>query len=281
MTEPVFNEKETGLPDLDLVVDPTLLAEKTKDQTAGDELILPEEELLRQKTTQEIFVMRNQKKAKEASNKIMEKREDEKIQSTDVPVNKEEERDNLQFKIEDIDNDKTPSVTRRGKRGNDKKPRKKRVMTEKQKENLRKAREKSLAVRRAKKEAKLKNKKVVKKENEKIYSSTENTKIKTQPQPIPKSVAPTPVIQQPQMSFDYFCNLMDRYEERKMKKHTTSQEPHPNKKIPHTQKPRPPIQKVQRKAPIVREPPTNFNAYDILQNRRNGSNSLFGSAFGY
>lgn len=272
MTEPVFDESNTGLPDLDLVVNPDVLAQKTQDQQAGDDLILPEEDIVRTKSAQEIFVMRNKK---------VEKRVDEKIETTDIPVNKEVEKDNLQFKIEDIEGEIAPSVNRRGKRGNDKKPRKKRVMTEKQKENLRKAREKSLAVRRAKKAAKLKEKQDKVKAPDKIYSSTENTKIKSQPRDIPKPVAPTPVKMQTPMSFDYFCNLMDRYEERKLKKHTTSREPHPNKVIPHTQKPRPPIQKVQRKAPVVREPPTNFNAYDILQNRRNGSNSLFGSAFGY
>lgn len=71
-------------------------------------------------------------------------------------------------------------------------------MTEKQKENLRKAREKSLAVRRAKK---------LKNENKKISKShilteeKEDVKVMAKPVPIPS------VAQQAPMSFDYFVIL--------------------------------------------------------------------------
>jgi len=75
--------------------------------------------------------------------------------------------------------------------------------------------------------------------------------------------------------------MMDKYENRRMKKHTTTAEPHPNKIIPHQEKPRPPVQRVQRREVKVREPPSSFDPYAILNNNRGGNKTLFGGAFGY
>ena len=155
-------------------------------------------------------------------------------------------------------------------------------MTEERKQQLAAARKKSLEVRRAKADAK-KSKNNTKKEEPK----------KSDPIPIPP---PNPIAQmKSQMSFDYFCDLMDKYEERKRKKVSVSQEPHPNKKIPHHQKPRPPVQRVQRsnnltpqstrrnanvKRENVRITPQldSFSAYSILKNQRQNIHS---STWGY
>ncbi len=278
MSQPVFDENISGLPDLELKVDPALMvkADQTTDQKEGDELILPDEPNTPTNPysmkTSEIFVMRKkQLKEKQRLEKIDERVriEIDEPEIIDDGISKEVEHDDLQFKM-----DEEIPKTKRGKRGNDKKPRKKRVMTEKQKENLRKAREKSLAVRRAKKAEKLAKKnggksQVLKQEKKEVETMAK-------PVPIPS------VANQAPMSFDYFCDLMDRYEERTKKKHSTTQEPHPNKKIPHQAKPRPPVQKVQRNIVNVRQPPPdNFDPYSILQNNRTGAGSLFGSAFGY
>lgn len=268
MSGKVFDKTLSGLPDLQIKVDPEEMMEKTDDQEAGDELVIPESPTKKEysMSTSEIFVTR-QKAKKEATLSEKQKK-----------LNYEEKQ-NIQFEIirkgvvdgvakdeiindVDIDMDEEIITTKRGQRGNDKKPRKKRVMTDKQKENLKKAREKSLAVRRAKKAAKAK------------------PKLKTIPE-MPKPSAPIPIQQQAPMSFDYFCNLMDRYEDRNQKKHATTTEPHPNKKIPRAEKPRPPVQKVQRNTIQVRQPPTNFDPYSILNNNRKGNSSLFGSSFGY
>lgn len=279
----MYDESETGLPDLTIVQDPHLVKEKTVDQKNNeDELVMPENPMIG-KSARDIFVMRNEKKVKENVKLTVNKKvkfeepnnKDEQIVNDEDGINEEVE-DELQFKVEDIMENEVK--TKRGKRGNDKKPRKKRVMTDKQKENLKRAREKSLAVRRAKKEAKLKAKneknkvkgdKVIKPSNHPITQSPQ----KTQPLPIP-------VLQQAPMDFDHFCSLMDRYEERKAKRTSQSQEPHPNKKIPLQHKPRPPIQKVQRnyqekKRVIVNEQPA-FDAYSVLHNRKG---SLFGSSY--
>jgi hypothetical protein len=94
--------------------------------------------VIKNHTASEIFVMR-QKEKKEG-----------KIQHEETGTQEEKDLKNIKTEIEPA------SVpTNRGKRGADKKPRKKREMTEKQRETLRLAREKSAAVRRAKKEAKL------------------------------------------------------------------------------------------------------------------------------
>lgn len=271
MSGPVFDENVSGLPDLELKIDPALMvkADQTTDQKEGDELVLPDEPNTPTNPysmkTSEIFVMRKKQMMKKKLEKIDENVRIE-IEEPDDGISKEVENDELQFKM-----DEEPPKTKRGKRGNDKKPRKKRVMTEKQKENLRKAREKSLAVRRAKKAEKMKNKKISK--SHILTEEKEDVKVMAKPVPIPS------VAQQAPMSFDYFCDLMDRYEDRNKKKHSTTQEPHPNKKIPHQAKPRPPVQKVQRNIVNVRQPPPdNFDPYSILQNRKG---SLFGSAFGY
>ena len=260
MSNKVFDKTLTGLPDLEIKVDPEHMMEKTDDQEAGDELIVPESPTRKEysMTTSEIFVTRQKAKKKQEGNVKLEVEEHGRLQNG---ITKEEIIDDLNI---DMEEEKVMKTSSRGKRGNDKKPRKKRVMTDKQKENLKKAREKSLAVRRAKKAAKSK------------------PKLETVQEVImPKPSAPIPIQQQAPMSFDYFCNLMDRYEDRNQKKHATTTEPHPNKKIPRAEKPRPPVQKVQRNPVNVRQPPTNFDPYSILNNNRNGNSSLFGSSFGY
>ena len=268
MSNKVFDTEISGLPDLELKVDPAIMVDPTRDQKEGDELILPDEDEDVKKEmamkTSEIFVMRK-KKMKEQNIKLEVERKIPETKKESLPLNVENEE--TQFKVDLDPEDEKP---KRGKRGNDKKPRKKRVMTEKQKENLRKAREKSLAVRRAKKEAKL-----AKKKNKNIEQKKESPVERvqnTQPIPVPQTQYQAP------MSFDYFCDLMDRYESRKLKKHATTREPHPNKVIPHQAKPRPPVQKVERNIVNVRQPPTSFDAMRIL---KQGNGNLFGSAFGY
>ena len=206
MSGPVFDENISGLPDLELKVDPALMvkADQTTDQKEGDELVLPDEPNTPtnpyQMKTSEIFVMRKKQMMKKKLEKIEEnvRIEIDEPEVIDQGISKEVEHDELQFKM-----DEPPATTKRGKRGNDKKPRKKRVMTEKQKENLRKAREKSLAVRRAKKAEKLAKKNGGKSQDLK----QEKKEVETMAKPVPIPV----VANQAPMSFDYFCDLMDPY----------------------------------------------------------------------
>tara|TARA_R110001592_G_scaffold184578_3_gene428345 strand:- start:1050 stop:1868 length:819 start_codon:yes stop_codon:yes gene_type:complete len=272
MSGKVFDTEISGLPDLELKIDPAQMVEPTTDQKEGDELILPEEKEVNPYSmkTSEIFVMRKKEMKKKKEKQEVERN----IKLEVIPedgIIEEKEIDDLQFKMDE------EVKTKRGKRGNDKKPRKKRVMTDKQKENLRKAREKSLAVRRAKKAAKQEEKNKNKKISNSHILRNENKIVKEVSQP--KDIPRIPVANSAPMSFDYFCDLMDRYENRKAKKHSTTREPHPNKIIPHQAKPRPPIQKVQRNQVKVNPPhPIEFDPYTILQKRQG---SLFGSAFGY
>jgi len=267
----VFDENLSGLPDLELV-EPDKLGDLKKDLQFDLELPeeAPKESHMR---TSEIFVMRQKQrreaqKLKEATDTIVES--DVVVENT--PLKEDDLKSNIDLEIKEDD---PPPKKTRGKRGQDKKPRKKREMTEERKAQLKIAREKSLAVRR-----------------EKARQKRENKKTKTKPVPIikemPKPVAPP--VRTPQMSFDYFCDLMDRYEERKKKKVSVSQEPHPNKKIPYQHKPRPPIQKIQRQnvnKPRMQQkrenikvvqPVDNFSAYSILKKT---NKNLFSSGFGF
>ena len=254
MSGKVFDTEISGLPDLELKIDPAQMVEPTTDQKEGDELILPEEKEVNPYSmkTSEIFVMRKKEMKKKKEKQEVERN----IKLEVIPedgIIEEKEIDDLQFKMDE------EVKTKRGKRGNDKKPRKKRVMTDKQKENLRKAREKSLAVRRAKKAAKQEEKNKNKKISNSHILRNENKIVKEVSQP--KDIPRIPV-----------ANSAP-------KKHSTTREPHPNKIIPHQAKPRPPIQKVQRNQVKVNPPhPIEFDPYTILQKRQG---SLFGSAFGY
>tara|TARA_R110000744_G_scaffold81700_3_gene160410 strand:+ start:764 stop:1582 length:819 start_codon:yes stop_codon:yes gene_type:complete len=191
--------------------------------------------------------------------------------------------------IESIVNDEDiPRI--QGERGKDKKPRKKRVMTPEALEKLAKAREKSLANRRAKSAAK--------------KAATEDARVKRAKKkrqiraatPLPLSPVsenikiPFKTIKQQEAKlptkpvnvfndFDNFCDFMERYDERKKKKHSTSNQPHPNKRMPDQHRPRPPITPVER-VPVHRggsrrtsSPPAgNFSPYSLLKR----GNSQFG-----
>jgi len=268
-----FDENISGLPDLTLEVDPEKMVAEDED----DELILeddtPPERFMK---PSEIFIMREKEKEKKRleqkemerkmENEKLEKVEPTVVEEENIGVSRDEEKSSIELEIKD----KPVERRGRGKRGKDKVRRKRKEMTEAQKASLAKARLKSLEVRKAKAAAR----------REAMKPK------KTEPIPIPK---PEPIAK-PEMSFDYFCNLMDRYEERKKKKVAVSQEPHPNKKIPHHQKPRPPVQKVQRKESTRRNrnmareniqvtpQMTDFSAYSILKNR---NKNVFNSTWGY
>ena len=132
MSNKVFDKTLTGLPDLEIKVDPEHMMEKTDDQEAGDELIVPESPTRKEysMTTSEIFVTRQKAKKKQEGNVKLEVEEHGRLQNG---ITKEEIIDDLNI---DMEEEKVMKTSSRGKRGNDKKPRKKRVMTEKQKENL-------------------------------------------------------------------------------------------------------------------------------------------------
>ena len=126
-----------------------------------------------------------------------------------------------------------------GKRGKDKKKRKKKVMSEAQLASLAKGRAASLAKRQAKAQAKSE----------------------------PKS-APIPIIAPPvkAQALDYstFSNYMDMYEEKKKKKYSTSTQPHPNKVINERHRPTPPrsAPRIQPKqAPSMMNWNGNISAY--------------------
>ena len=117
-----------------------------------------------------------------------------------------------------------------GKRGPDKKKRKKKIMSEKQLAALALGRERSLVSRR--KNA------VARKEK--------------------KAAKPIPVIAPPALNqaLDYstFSNYMDLYEEKKKKKYSTSTQPHPNKVINERLRPTPPrsAPRIVARAPVAK-----------------------------
>jgi hypothetical protein len=227
MSKKVFDENISGLPelvsadnneqptDLDLIIDLPMNVEAKP------------EEVKPQINYNDIFMMGNKKTLRE--NKPLKEPIDT-ITSSDIRgVTEEEDETNIELSIEPT-REKYANI---GKRGRDKKPRKKRVMTDAQKEKLAKARQKSLEVRRAKARAKYADKK--KKKDEKVTSD---------PIPIPVNIPKDNM-----KNFDKFCEYMERYEQRKMKKVSFSQDPHPNKIIPTAQKPRPPV--INKKIPQV------------------------------
>lgn len=115
MSGPVFDENVSGLPDLELKIDPALMvkADQTTDQKEGDELVLPDEPNTPTNPysmkTSEIFVMRKKQMMKKKLEKIDENVRIE-IEEPDDGISKEVENDELQFKM-----DEEPPKTKRGK----------------------------------------------------------------------------------------------------------------------------------------------------------------------
>ena len=212
-----FDESISGLPefreddtpksevanDLDLIID-LPLEEPTEKPTSGID---------------DIFIMKNKKNIIDKKNPIelkVKPREEKlpegislEVSKTNIELPKEKKKE----KYENI-----------GKRGRDKKPRKKRILSEAAKEKLALARKKSLEVRRENARAK--------------YAAKKNKQPKKEPI---KEIVPDATILNQTNNFDQFCEFMDRYEARKIKKVSNSHDPHPNKIIPTNQKPRPPI----------------------------------------
>ena len=274
MSGPVFDKDLDPMGDLTLKMTEELEPEEiiNTDDIEGDvESVEASYEAPPERPVDEIFVKKNKKV---------------KIQEPAVKPDKLEE-----DWSESITNDEPPRI--RGERGKDKKKRKKRVMTPAALEKLKIAREKSLATRRAKAAAKKKAKEDARataalekrrarapKENVKLEVIKEETQFKMDD--IPKQ-KPANVFD----DFDKFCSFMDRYDERRKKKHSTSRQPHPNQKIPERHRPRAPIRPTNRN-PQFRQtgghrarspPPADFSPYSLLKrgrtlnsHRRNGMN---------
>jgi hypothetical protein len=228
----VFDVEKKGLPsfieeerpqteqptNLDLLIDLPTIVEKQ------------EEEQKNLSTVNNIFIMKNKK----IQNKPIPLRE-----PTDTIISEEVGITPIVDNTSDVVNfKKKEKYENIGKRGRDKKPRKKRIMSETQKEKLAEARKKSLEVRRMKAAEKYQKMKAQKEQK------------KSEPIPIPKKEVINPI-----GNFDQFCDFMERYEQRKMKSHIISQDPHPNKIIPEQQKPRPPIQKRQQPPRYIEQRP--------------------------
>lgn len=151
----VFDESISGLPDLTVEADPLkMMGENIPKE--DDELIIndiPQERFMK---PSEIFVMRKKKKQEEENKKIEVER---KMMEMEITEEKTEEKTgiNIENDITNIDlviKEEEVSKKTRGKRGKDKKERKKRVMTDERKAQLAAARKKSLEVRKAKAAAK-------------------------------------------------------------------------------------------------------------------------------
>lgn len=110
-----------------------------------------------------------------------------------------------------------PEDSLRGKRGKDKKKRKKKVLTQSQLDGLAKGRAKSIETRRKKKEAK----------------KGKQTTVAPMAAPVPNT----------KLDYDTFSSYMDMYEEKRKKKHSATKEPHPNKVINTRMRPMPPPSK--------------------------------------
>lgn len=212
---PIFNEEDNTKieqsNELDLIIDLPL-----------DE---PEEKI--SNGMNDIFITGNKKNIKVNREPSIKLKVEPIKDKRDVGVSLEKSKTNI-----DIPKEKKEKYKNIGKRGRDKKPRKKRILSEAQKTKLAEARKKSLEVRRAKareKYAKKKEKKVEQLE-------------------IPKQQQDATILNQT-TNFNQFCEFMDRYEARKLKQVSVSQDPHPNKIIPTNQKPRPPIIKREIQKP--------------------------------
>ena len=274
MSKKVFDVENTGLPEfvdeipsveptnLDLIIDLPTEEEKEKENNMS--------------MVKDIFIMKNKK----IQNKpIPNPNPTDTIISEEVGLKIEVDNTSKEIKVET--KEKYENI---GKRGRDKKPRKKRIISEAQKEKLAEARKKSLEVRRMKAAEKYQKMKAHKEVAQKTVRI-----------PIPKKEEPQ---LNPMGNFDQFCDFMERYEKRKLKSHVISEDPHPNKIIPEQQKPRPPIQ--QRQQPIyveqkpqeraiqhqinvpksqpVKQEPSLFEKFNA--HRTNNNRSLFQSGFG-
>ncbi len=127
-------------------------------------------------------------------------------------IMKDEVKDNLPATLET----KTVEKRKSGKRGKDKKPRKKRQPSASQLKALEVGRLKSLETRRKHKEADKETKSVAK---------------MSKPEPFKP------------LDYNTFSSYMDMYEEKRKKKHSTSKQPHPNKTIHEVHRPMPPQSK--------------------------------------
>lgn len=149
------------------------------------------------------------------------------------PIIDDEIPDELESNIDIEIGEEVKEVKKRGKRGKDKNPRKKRVLSEAQKEALAKGRKKSAEVRRAKRDAKL----------------AKKAEVKVEPK---QSIIPPPAVFKP-LDYDTFCSYMDQYSQKVRKKHSVSKQPHPNKIINPQLRPHPPKSlpnKVSKPVPV-------------------------------
>lgn len=214
-----FDESISGLPEftteeapksevagnLDLIIDLPLEEPKEKKQSSG---------------VDDIFIMKNKKNIIDKKNPI-----ELKVKPKEEKLPKGISQENSKTNIELPKEKKKEKYENIGKRGRDKKPRKKRILSEEAKQKLALARKKSLEVRREKARAKYAEKKKIKEEAKKEV----------------KPIVPDATVLNQTNNFDQFCEFMDRYEARKLKTVSQSQDPHPNKIIPTNHKPRPPI----------------------------------------
>jgi hypothetical protein len=150
----------------------------------------------------------------------------------DIIIDEEDEEIPDEIEITDRIEEEVKEVKKRGKRGKDKIPRKKRILSDAQKEALAKGRKKSAEVRRAKRDARL----------------ALTTEVK---KPIP--VIPPPQQFKP-LDYNTFCSYMDQYSQKVRKKHSESKQPHPNKKINPQLRPHPPKSKPNRISKPVQIP---------------------------
>ena len=143
-----------------------------------------------------------------------------------------------------------PEDSLRGKRGKDKKKRKKKILTQSQLDGLAKGRAKSIATRKRNKELK----------------KGKQTNRQVAPMPAPKANT--------KLDYDTFSNYMDMYEEkRSKKKHSKSTEPHPNKVINSRMRPMPPTSKPR---PIPKIANWTGNASSYAQHKTGGGRWNYG-----
>jgi len=283
-----FDKDFNPMPDFTLKVDEDLescaLDNTEPNEEEIEELIVDD---IPKREVDDIFL--SKRKRKEKNEKILS-----------AGVSQDKENPGIKQIIEEIPKPKKMH----GERGKDRKPRKKRVMTDKQREALAKGRERSLAIRRAKAAEKKKKAEDAKKERsrarQEAYAQKKANKKLVQDDlierntPISKPIpiksketkkTPTNVFN----DFDQFCGFMDRYEDYKRKKHSTNRQPHPNKKINYQDRPRAPVRREPRTIQQQRHPtpggrrikkeplPTDFSPYALL---KSGRTSVFQGGMG-
>jgi len=205
----------------DLAIKPMEELEETNRQLDEDEELLEPKE---QVTPGDVF-----KKYSRTKNNIILETKDELENNTDLSL---------------------PEDSLRGKRGKDKKKRKKKVLTQSQLDGLAKGRAKSIETRRKKKEAKAKGKQA----NRTMMPATvPNTKL----------------------DYETFSSYMDMYEEKRKKKHSNTKEPHPNKVINTRMRPMPPTSK-PRQIPQQRVAKWSGSALSYAQHKTGGGRWNYG-----